>query len=126
MTRRSIILTLFVLALAGAALTAAGVAAGDTHRSRGAKVLVVIDALARPDVDPRAAAGAELRITHGPTEQLSVTHLFAAKHYAVIVGIGLDRRVAVDPVAARYPQTRFVLPTTSAGLSRAVAEAAAQ
>ena len=26
----------------------------------------------------------------------------------VVVAIGVDRRVAIDPVAARYPGTRFV------------------
>ena len=58
----------------------------------------------------RAARGAdgELRITRTPTEQLSVTSYFAARGYD-IVGVGLDRRVAVDPVAARYPETRFRL-----------------
>jgi hypothetical protein len=58
----------------------------------------------------RAARGAdgELRITRTPTEQLSVTSYFAARGYD-IVGVGLDRAIAVDPVAARYPETRFRL-----------------
>jgi hypothetical protein len=37
-----------------------------------------------------------------------VTHWFAARGYD-LVGIGLSRQVAVDPVAARYPQVRFRL-----------------
>jgi hypothetical protein len=77
----------------------------------------VVDAAAGQDpavlAEARAAveaAGAEaqLRVPRTATEQLSVTHLFAAKGYALVVGVGLDRRIAVDPVLDRYPDTRFV------------------
>ena len=56
----------------------------------------------------KAARGADvqLRVTRTPTEQLSVTSYFAARGYDVI-GVGLDREIAVDPVAERYPDTRF-------------------
>jgi len=56
----------------------------------------------------KAARGADvqLRVTRTPTEQLSVTSYFAARGYDVI-GVGLDRAIAVDPVAERYPDTRF-------------------
>ena len=70
-----------------------------------------------------ARAGADLRVTRTATEQLSVTHYFAAKGYDAIVGVGLDRAIAVDPVAARYPDTR-VTTVTSAGLDAALAAAA--
>src|SRR3954470_10518743 len=72
----------------------------------------------------RSARGAdgELRITRTPTEQLSVTRYFAARGYDV-VGVGLYRRIAVDPVAERYPDTRFAL-TDARGLPAAVAAAA--
>ena len=53
-------------------------------------------------------AEGEYRIARTPTEQLSVTHLFAAKGYDTVIGVGLDDRIAVDPVAERYPHTRFV------------------
>lgn len=55
------------------------------------------------------ATGAEgqLRVTHTPTEQLSVTHLLAADGYDAVIGVGLDERVAVTPVAERFPGTRF-------------------
>ena len=58
----------------------------------------------------KAARGADvqLRVTRTPTEQLSVTSYFAARGYD-IVGVGLDRKIAVDPVAERYPSTRFSL-----------------
>jgi hypothetical protein len=55
-----------------------------------------------------AGPGAELRIPRTSTEQLSVTHWFAARGYDV-VGIGIDRAVAVDPVARRYPGVHFEL-----------------
>ena len=56
------------------------------------------------------AAGpeAQLRVPRTPTEQLSVTHYFAARGSRLVVGVGLDRDVAVAPVAAKFPHTRFV------------------
>ena len=74
----------------------------------------------------RAARGAdgELRITRTPTEQLSVTSYFAARGYD-IVGVDLNREIAVDPVADAYPATRFSL-TDGGGLPAAVSSAAAQ
>jgi hypothetical protein len=62
---------------------------------------------ARRTVD-RAGDGAQLRVPRTATEQLSVTHYFAAKGYSLVVGVGLDRDVAISPVAARYQQTDFV------------------
>jgi basic membrane lipoprotein Med (substrate-binding protein (PBP1-ABC) superfamily) len=81
------------------------------------QVVVVVDAAAGRDpavlgearaAVERAGDGAQLRVPRTPTEQLSVTHYFAAKRYDVVVGIGLDRRVAVTPVASRFPGTQFV------------------
>jgi basic membrane lipoprotein Med (substrate-binding protein (PBP1-ABC) superfamily) len=81
------------------------------------RVVVVVDATAGADpavlAEARAAveaAGAEaqLRVPRTPTEQLSVTHYFAARGYRHVVGVGLDRDVAVTPVAAEFPGTRFV------------------
>jgi hypothetical protein len=59
-----------------------------------------------------AAAGHEagltgdVRVARTPTEQLSITRYFAAKGYE-IHGVGLDERVAVDPVLAAYPGARL-------------------
>jgi basic membrane lipoprotein Med (substrate-binding protein (PBP1-ABC) superfamily) len=81
------------------------------------RVVVVVDASAARDpavlAEARAAVAragdeAQLRVPRTPTEQLAVTHYFAAQGYTTIIGVGLDRRVAVDPVAAKYPQTHFV------------------
>jgi len=81
------------------------------------RVVVVVDTTAgvNPAVLAEAHAAvdgshgaAELRVTRTPTEQLSVTHYFAARHYTLVIGVGLDDVHAVAPVAARYPRTRFV------------------
>jgi basic membrane lipoprotein Med (substrate-binding protein (PBP1-ABC) superfamily) len=81
------------------------------------RVVVVVDASAgsAPAVLAEAqaavkAAGAEaqLRVPRTATEQLSVTHYFAAQGYRLVVGVGLDRDVAVTPVAEKFPHTRFV------------------
>ena len=81
------------------------------------KIAVVVDTSHGPDaalvaraeqvLGAAEAAGAQsqLRVTRTSTEQLSVTHYLAAKGYDVIVGVGLDRAVAVDPVTAKYPGT---------------------
>ena len=81
------------------------------------RVVVVVDATAGADPAVIAeaeaavkAAGpeAQLRVPRTPTEQLSVTHYFAAKGYRLVVGVGLDRDVAVAPVASEYPRIQFV------------------
>jgi basic membrane lipoprotein Med (substrate-binding protein (PBP1-ABC) superfamily) len=108
--------------LALLALVAAGfVVEADSATQEPRRVLVVVDtagardpglvsageaAVARAE---RSGADAQLRVTRTPTEQLSVTHYFAAKGFDAIVGAGLDRAIAVDPVAAHYPDTRFSL-----------------
>jgi basic membrane lipoprotein Med (substrate-binding protein (PBP1-ABC) superfamily) len=110
MTLRSILIAgLLALAVAGGTQ---GASAAPQRR-----VVVVVDAAAAQDpavlAEARAAVAqagdeAQLRVPRTPTEQLSVTHYFAAQGYSTVIGIGLDRRVAVDPVAAKYPLTRFV------------------
>ncbi len=81
------------------------------------RVVVVVDAAAGQDpavlaeartAVARAGDEAELRVPRTPTEQLSVTHYFAARGYHLVVGVGLDHPVAVSPVAAKFPHTRFV------------------
>jgi len=79
------------------------------------RVAVVVDAAAGPAALAEAQAavkaagpGAQLRVPRNPTEQLSVTHYLAASDYRRVVSVGLDRDVAVAPVAAEYPSTTFV------------------
>ena len=54
-----------------------------------------------------AGAEAELRIPRTTTEQLSVTHYFAAKGYDPWSASAWTARRR-DPVTARYPRTQFV------------------
>jgi basic membrane lipoprotein Med (substrate-binding protein (PBP1-ABC) superfamily) len=107
--RRLIIAGLLALTVLG------GVQAAAAAPER--QVVVVVDAAAGRDpavlaeaqaAVERAGDGAQLRVPRTPTEQLSVTHYFAAKRYDLVVGVGLDSRVAVTPVASRFPQTQFV------------------
>ena len=81
------------------------------------QVAVVVDAAAGNDpavldearaAVARAGSEAQLRVPRTSTEQLSVTHYFAAQGYDLVVGVGLDHRVAVTPVAEKYPETTFV------------------
>jgi hypothetical protein len=106
MTLPRLILVLLAAAVLAGCATAAGAESGSGN------VVVVADARVPHDVAlaalRAAGPGAELRIPRTPTEQLSVTHWFAARGYDV-VGIGLSRRVAVDPVQRRYPTVHFAL-----------------
>jgi basic membrane lipoprotein Med (substrate-binding protein (PBP1-ABC) superfamily) len=110
MTLRSLLIA-GVLALA----IASGVQGASAAPQR--RVVVVVDASAATDPavlsDARAAVAqagdeAQLRIPRTPTEQLAVTHYFAAQGYTLVIGVGLDHPVAISPVAAKYPNTRFV------------------
>ena len=87
------------------------------------RALVARATAATRRADRAPGVEAQLRVTRTPTEQLSVTHLFAASGYDVVVGAGLDRRIAVAPVTARFPDTRFVL-ADERTLSAAVGSAA--
>ena len=50
---------------------------------------------------------AQLRVVPTTAQELGVTHLLAASHYDEVTTVGVDRRIAVDPVAERFPETRF-------------------
>jgi basic membrane lipoprotein Med (substrate-binding protein (PBP1-ABC) superfamily) len=110
MTLRSIL----IAGLLGLALVGVSQVASAAPERR---VVVVVDATAGQDpavlAEAEAAVAASdgeatLRVPRTATEQLSVTHYFAAQGYDAIIGVGLDDRVAVAPVAAKYPHTRFL------------------
>lgn len=110
-----------IAALALLALVAAGTVFEASGRpERPPRVLIVVDASASPDpalvaqaetallrAERAGAVEGELRVTRTATEQLSVTHYFAVRRFDAIVGVGLNRRVAVTPVARRFPGVRF-------------------
>ena len=124
--------SILILALAVVALGVAGfVFQAEGQSPTPPRFVVVVDESAGRDAAAveaasyavRAARGAdgELRITRTPTEQLSVTSYFAARGYDVI-GVGLDREIAVDPVVDSHPDTRFAL-VDARGIPAAVAAA---
>jgi hypothetical protein len=105
--RQLFLVVLAVFAISGAA---ALTAEGDQP-----KVAVVVggQAAEQPSVVARARdiatrRGAQLRVTHTTADTLGATHLLAAASYDEVLTIGVDRRIAIDPVAARFPNTRFV------------------
>jgi basic membrane lipoprotein Med (substrate-binding protein (PBP1-ABC) superfamily) len=94
------------------------------------RVAVVVDAAAAEDpavlAEAKAAVAAagpeaQLRVPRTATEQLSVTHYFAAQGYRLVVGVDLDRDTAVTPVAEEFPRTSFVT-AEPGGLARALGD----
>jgi hypothetical protein len=85
------------------------------------RVAVVMDSSVAHDPARRAAAEAWLRrsgpvgadriaprVPTGPTQELSVTSALATRGYDTIVAIGVDRRVAIDPVVQRHADVRVI------------------
>jgi hypothetical protein len=119
-----------VLAIAAAGCVQAAAGSRQTLRP---KVLVVLGGKAaespaaieraRAAVERAHGAEVQLRVPPTATEELGVTHLFAARHYDAVIAVDLDRRVSVDPVAQRYPAVRFVDAGADAGaVERALAQ----
>ena len=101
------------LALVAGSAVAAGLA--QTAENDRPKVAIVVagQAAEQSSVVERARRlaadeGAQLRVPRTTADQLGVTHLLAAEGYDRVITVGVDRRVAIAPVAARYPQTTFV------------------
>lgn len=110
MNRRITQLVCIVLAVFGLSGAAALTTEGDRPR-----VAVVVVGSGTEDAAAIAKArelaedrDAQLRVVRTLGDQLGATHLFAVQKYDYVLTIGVDRRIAIDPVAARYPGTRFV------------------
>jgi hypothetical protein len=113
--------TLAALALLAGVAQAAG-GSRPAHND-GVAVVLAGKAAQRTDLID-AAKGVPVRVPRSAAEELAVTHLLAARGERTVIGVGLDRRVAVAPVARRYPGTRFVaVPANARALARAVEEA---
>jgi hypothetical protein len=105
-----------VTAIAVAALVSLSALASSGSPAK--RVAVVMDRSVAQDPARRAAAAEWLqaqgaanivpRITNGPNQQLAVTSALAIRGYDAIVAVGLDERVAIDPVVRRYPDLRVV------------------
>jgi hypothetical protein len=120
MTRVLITILASLAVLAGAAQAAGGSSPAHTD---GVAVVLAGKAAQRNDLIA-AAKGVPVRVPRSAAEQLAVTHLLAARGERTVIGVGLDRRVAVAPVARRYPGTRFTAAQANArALARAVEEA---
>jgi hypothetical protein len=107
--------------IASLALGAATAQAGGDDAARRGDVAVV---LAGHDDLAAAVAGVPVRAPRTLAEQLAVTHLLAARGVRTVVVVGVDRRVAVDPVVRRYRGTRFEsVPADARAIVRAVSRA---
>src|SRR4051812_41217561 len=113
---RRVAVGIAVATVALAALVSLSALASSGKRTE--RVAVVMDRSGATDTARRAAAADWLqahgaanvtpRITNGPTQQLSVTSALAVRGYDVIVAVGLDKPVAIDPVARHYRDLRVV------------------
>lgn len=114
--------SLTVLAvLAGAAQAAGG---NRPPEDRGGVAVVLAGKAANRGDLIGELKGVPVRVPRTAAEELAVTHLLAARGERTVIGVGLDCRVAVAPVAKRYPGTRFVeVPADARALARAVEEA---
>ena len=108
-------MTRYLTYLAGVALALVAVGLAQSAPGDRTKVAYVVagDAAERPAVVSRvrslaARDGAQLRLPRTTADQLGVTHLLAASGYDTVITLGVDRRIAIAPVAARFPDTRFV------------------
>ena len=107
--RQFLTIVVAVFAISGAAALSAK---GEQSTPKVA-VVVAGQAAEQPSVVARARdiaadRGAQLRVTHTTADELGVTHRLAAASYDEVLTIGVDRRIAIDPVTARFPDTRFV------------------
>jgi hypothetical protein len=99
---RLISILLAALAVGGATAQAGG----ESSSRKSVAVVLAGNAATRADLIA-ALKGVTVRVPRSGAEQLAVTHLLAAQGVRRVIGVGLDRRVAVEPVARRYPGTRF-------------------
>ena len=101
-------------AIATAALAGSAVAAtlGHTATQDNGRSAIVIAGQAAGDgalIERARSAGKDVRVVNSYADQLGVTLMLAARGYDEVVTVGVDRRTAIAPVQARYPDTRFVV-----------------
>ena len=108
-------MTRYYALLAGLVLSLVAVGLAQSAQGDQPKVAYVVagDAAEQPATVSRvrslaARDGAQLRVPLTTADQLGVTHLLAASGYDKVITVGVDRRIAIVPVAERFPETRFV------------------
>ena len=88
----------------------AAVALADTRDTPRVAVVLAGQAAERADLISQVKqAGVDLRVPRSAADQLGTTHVLAANRYATVLVVGADVKLALDPVARRYPQTRFIV-----------------
>jgi hypothetical protein len=114
-----------ILPIALALVLVAAVALADTRDTPRVAVVLAGPAAQRADlVSQVKRADVALRVPRSAADQLGTTHVLAADHYATVVVIGADRKLALDPVTRRYPRTRFVVTTADPKVLQTALEAA--
>jgi basic membrane lipoprotein Med (substrate-binding protein (PBP1-ABC) superfamily) len=96
-------------ALAGSAVAATLGHPADTPKAKSAVVIAGAAANDGRLIERARSAGQDVRVVSMNADQLGVTLMLAARGYDEVVTVGVDRRTAIAPVQARYPQTRFVV-----------------
>ena len=103
----------------------AAVALADTRNDPRVAVVLAGQAAQRADLIRQVEhAGVDLRVPRSAADQLGTAHLLAADRYATVLVVGADRARALDPVARRYPDTRFVVEPADPMVLQAALEAA--
>jgi basic membrane lipoprotein Med (substrate-binding protein (PBP1-ABC) superfamily) len=103
------------LASAAAAVLAAFAAVATlAHTAEETQPKTALVIAGKAAVDPALVAkarnaDADLRVVKVNADTLGVTLMLAARGYGEVVTVGVDRRTAIEPVARRYPDTRFVV-----------------
>ena len=69
------------------------------------------------------ATDADLKVVQTYAEQLGVIHMLAARGYAQVVTVDVDRHAAIAPVSEKYPRVRFVAAKAFNGLGAAMSGA---
>jgi hypothetical protein len=110
-----------LLSITLALVLVAAVALADTREQPRVAVVLGPQAQNAKLVAALETQGVDLRVPRALADQLGAAHLLAARGYDTVVTVGVDRRLAIAPVAARYPGTRFVETQPDA---RAIARAA--
>jgi hypothetical protein len=87
-------------------------AAFPQHKATGQRAVVVAAQDPQTIEHAKALAArdhAQVRVVRTYAEQLGATHMLAAQGYTTVTTVGVDERIAIKPVAERYPGTRFVV-----------------
>jgi basic membrane lipoprotein Med (substrate-binding protein (PBP1-ABC) superfamily) len=96
----------------GALFAGSAIASPEDHSSQTAVVIAGASATDKAALSQAHAVAdatnSDLKVVKTDAEQLGVIHMLAARGYDTVVTVGVDRRIAIAPVAEKYPHVRFV------------------